>query len=115
MMDILDALKLAVAALATLAICHLYNIAIDNPSVRRAALEGYVLAAEKTAAEVKAAEMERQRDAVARSLEEHRKRAIAAEKAKDEANERLEKLIAEDAGDDGAVWTDDDVRWLSEH
>lgn len=114
-MNIGDALKMAVAALATLAVCHLYNIAIDNPSVRRAALEGCVLASEKTAADAKAAEMERQRDAVAQSLEEHRKRAIAAEKAKEEANEKLEKIIAEDAGDDGAVWSDLDVRWVSEH
>lgn len=114
-MNILDALQMAVAALATLALCHLYNVVFDDPSVREAALKGYVLASEKTAAEAKAAEMERQRDAVAKSLEEHRKRAIAAEKAKEEANEKLEKLIAEDSGDDGAVWTDDDVRWLSEH
>ena len=114
-MGMLDALKMAVAALATLALCHLYNVAIDNPSVRATALEGYVLKSEKTTAEAKAAEMERQRDAATQSLEEHRNRAIAAEKAKEEANEKLEKLIAEDAGDDGAVWTDDDVRWLSEH
>lgn len=114
-MNILDALKMAVAALATLAVCHFYNVMIDDPSVRRAALEGYVLKSEKTAAEALAAEMERQRDVAARSLEEHRERAIAAEKAKEDANEKLEKLIAEDAGDDGAVWTGDDVRWLSEH
>ncbi len=114
-MSILDALKMAVAALATLAACHLYNIVIDDPAVRSAALEGYVLKSEKTAAEALTAEMERQRDVAAQSLEEHRRRAIAAEKAKEDANEKLEKLIAEDAGDDGAVWADDDVRWLSEH
>jgi hypothetical protein len=114
-MNILDALKMAVAALATLAACHFYNVAFDDPAVRKAALEGYVLKSEKTAAEALAAEMERQRDVAAHSLEEHRKRAIAAEKAKEDANEKLEKLIAEDAGDDGAVWADNDVRWLSEH
>lgn len=114
-MSILDALKMAVAALATLALCHFYNAAFDDPAVREAALEGYVLKSEKTAAEALVAEMERQRDVAAQSLEEHRKRTIAAEKAKEDANEKLEKLIAEDAGDDGAVWTDDDVRWLSEH
>ncbi|NKJ77771.1 hypothetical protein [Rhizobium leguminosarum] len=114
-MNILDALKMAVAAMVTLAVCHLYNIAIDNPSVRRAALDGYVLKSEKTAAEAKAAEMERQRDVAAQSLEEHRRRAIAAEKAKEEANEKLEKLVAEDSGDDGAVWTANDLHWLSDH
>lgn len=114
-MSIIDTLKMAVAALATLALCHLYNTAIDNPSVRETALEGYVLKSEKTAAEALAAEMERQRDVAAQSLDEHRNRAIAAEKAKEEANEKLEKLIAEDNGDDGAVWTDDDRIWLSEH
>ncbi|MGV1989977.1 hypothetical protein ACQZ5N_25490, partial [Agrobacterium sp. 22-221-1] len=34
---------------------------------------------------------------------------------KEDAYEKLEKLIAEDAGSDGAVWTDGDLRWLSDH
>lgn len=40
---------------------------------------GYVLLAEKTAAEAKASEMERQRNAAAQAVEEHRKRLDAAE------------------------------------
>lgn len=84
-------------------------------TVRAEALAGYVLQSEKISAEARAAEMERQRNAATQSLEEYRKRAAAAEKAKEEANERLEKLIAEDSGDDGLRWGDADLEWLRQH
>lgn len=114
-MNILDALKMAVAALATLAVCHFYNVVIDNPAVRKAALQGYVLEAEETAAEATAAEMTRQRDAATQSLEEYRRRAAVAEQAKDAANAKLQEAISQDTGDDGAVWTADDLQWLRDH
>lgn len=114
-MGILDYLKVGAGALAALTLCYLYNVTIDNPSVRKEALAGYVLKSEKISAEAKAAEMERQRNAATQSLEEYRKRAASAEKAKKEANERLEKLIAEDSGDDGLRWNDADVEWLRQH
>lgn len=114
-MNILDALKIGLGALAMLAICHLYNVTIDNPAVRKAALQGYVLESEKTASEAKAAELTRQRDAATQSLEEYRRRATAAEQAKDESDARLQKLIDGDTGADGATWTADDLQWLHDH
>ncbi|WSH00322.1 hypothetical protein U8P71_17350 [Rhizobium ruizarguesonis] len=114
-MGLFDYLKVALGALAMLALCHLYNVVIDNPAVRKAALQGYVLEAEKTAAEAAAAEMTRQRDAATQSLDEYRRRAAAAEQAKDAADAKLQELISQDIGDDGAVWTADDLQWLHDH
>lgn len=114
-MTLLDCMKIALGALAMLAVCHLYNVGIDNPAVRRAALQGYVLEVEKTAAEAAAAEMTRQRDAANQSLDEYRRRAAAAEQAKDAADAKLQELISQDTGDDGATWTADDLRWLHDH
>ncbi|MCZ7501279.1 hypothetical protein [Agrobacterium sp. ST15.13.015] len=92
------------------------NLAVGHvETVKAEVLKGYVVLSEKTAAEARARELERQINAAARSLEEYRKRAVAAEKAKEEANERLEKLIAEDGGDDGLRWNDADVEWLRQH
>ncbi|WP_017993959.1 hypothetical protein [Rhizobium leguminosarum] len=54
---------------------------------------GYVLLAEKTAAEAKAAEMERQRNAAAQATEEHRKRLAAAEASEQAAKDTLENEI----------------------
>jgi hypothetical protein len=58
-------------------------------------LSRYVLLAEKTAAESRANEMERQRNAASLALEDHRKRLAASEAAEEHANARLEKEIAE--------------------
>jgi hypothetical protein len=79
MMGILDYLKLGAGVAAGLMLYHLYAISIGYPSAAREARAGYVLIAEKTAAEAKAAEMERQRNAAAQATEEHRKRLEAAE------------------------------------
>lgn len=91
-----------------LAVGHVDTIKAD-------AVKSYVLLTEKTAVEARARELERQINAAAQSLEEYRKRAVAAEKVKEEANERLEKLIAEDGGDDGLRWNDTDIEWLRQH
>lgn len=79
MFGLLDYLKLGAGILAGLAIYHLYAVTIGYPSTAREARAGYVLVAERTAAEAKAAEMERQRNAAAQATEEHRKRLEAAE------------------------------------
>jgi DNA primase large subunit len=92
------------------------NLAVGHvETVKADALKGYVLLSEKTAAEARARELERQINAAAQSLEEHRKRTAAAEKAKEEENERLEKIVAEDGGDDGLRWNDADIEWLRQH
>ncbi|PST19710.1 hypothetical protein C7U61_14550 [Rhizobium sp. JAB6] len=63
------------------------DIAVGHvQAVKDEALKGYVLESEKTTAEAKVAEMERQRNASAQALEEARKRQAAddaAELAKD--------------------------------
>lgn len=79
MFGILDGIKLGAGILAGLALYHLYAVAIGYPSTAREARAGYVLVAEKTAAEAKASEMERQARAAAQATEEHRKRLAAAE------------------------------------
>lgn len=79
MFGILDYLKLGAGVAAGLMLYHLYAVSIGYPSAAREARAGYVLLAERTAAEAKAAEMERQRNAAAQATEEHRKRLEAAE------------------------------------
>ncbi|WP_065091652.1 hypothetical protein [Rhizobium leucaenae] len=92
------------------------DIAVGHAqTVKDDALKGYVLESEKTAAEDKAVEMERQRNAYAQSYEELRKRAAAADQSKDQKNAKLKKSIAGDTGNDGAVWTDGDIEWLQNH
>ncbi|WP_261338273.1 hypothetical protein [Rhizobium leguminosarum] len=63
------------------------------PSAARQARAGYVLLAEKSAAEAQAAEMERQRNAAAQATEEHRKRLAAASAAEQAARDTLETEI----------------------
>ncbi|KQR30531.1 hypothetical protein ASF91_17310 [Rhizobium sp. Leaf155] len=82
-----------------------------------ALLEGYVLLSEKTAAEAKAAEMERQRNAAALALEDYRKRAVADALTQQKLEAQLEQAIKDDNQnmDDGDYrWSDDDRRWLCE-
>ncbi|ASR06910.1 hypothetical protein CHY08_07135 [Rhizobium leguminosarum bv. viciae] len=93
MFGILDGIKLGAGVLAGLAIYHLYAVTIGYPSAAREARAGYVLLAEKTAAEAKAAEMERQRNAAAQATEEHRKRLEAAQAAEQAAKDTLESEI----------------------
>lgn len=92
------------------------DIAVGHvQEVKDEALKGYVLQSEKTTAEEKTAEMERQRNAYAQSYEELRKRVAAADQSKDQKDAKLRKSIAGDIGSDGAVWTDDDIKWLRDH
>ncbi|MGY5811992.1 hypothetical protein ACXHXG_30370 [Rhizobium sp. LEGMi198b] len=92
------------------------DIAVGHvQTVKDEALQGYVLKSEKKTAEAKADEMERQRNAYAQSYEELRKRANAAKNTREQKDAKLQKSIAEDTGDDGAVYTDDDIKWLQHH
>ncbi len=93
MFGIFDYVKLAVGVLAGLFLYHLYAVSIGYPSAARAARAGYVLIAERTAAEAKAAEMERQRNAAAQATEEHRKRLEAAQASEQAAKDTLESEI----------------------
>ncbi|TBF08738.1 hypothetical protein [Rhizobium ruizarguesonis] len=93
MLRILDYLKLGAGIAAGLMLYHLYAVSIGYPAVAREARAGYVLLAEKTAAEAKATEMERQRNAAARATEEHRKRLEAAQAAEQAARDTLETEI----------------------
>lgn len=92
-MGILDYLKLAAGIAAGLVLYHLYAVAIGYPSAAREARQGYVLVAEKTSAEARAAEMERQRNAASQATEEHRKRLEAAQASEQAAKDTLENEI----------------------
>lgn len=93
MFGIFDYLKMGAGLAAGLVLYHLYAISIGYPSAAHEARAGYVLVAEKTAAEAKAAEMERQRNAAAQATEEHRKRLEAAEASEQTAKDNLESEI----------------------
>lgn len=93
MFGLLDTLKMAAGIAAGLLLYHLYAVAIGYPSAARETRAGYVVLAEKAAAEAWAAEMQRQRDAAARAGEEHRKRLEAAKAAEQTARDTLENEI----------------------
>ncbi|NNH65873.1 hypothetical protein [Rhizobium laguerreae] len=90
MFSILDYLKMGAGIAAGLMLYHLYAVSIGYPSAARQARAGYVLVAEKSAAEAQAAEMERQRNAASQATEEHRKRLAGAEAAEHAARDTLE-------------------------
>ncbi|QND39589.1 hypothetical protein HB771_21650 [Rhizobium leguminosarum bv. viciae] len=90
MFGLLDTLKMGAGIAAGLMLYHLYAVSIGYPSAARQARAGYVLVAEKSAAEARAAEMERQRNAAAEAGEEHRRRLAAASAAEQAARDTLE-------------------------
>ncbi|MBY3228528.1 hypothetical protein [Rhizobium laguerreae] len=93
MFGTLDYFKLGAGVAVGLLLYHLYAVSIGYPAAAREARAGYVLLAEKTSAEAKAAEMERQRNAAAQATEEHRKRLAAAATAEQTAKDTLETEI----------------------
>lgn len=93
MFGFLDYFKLGAGVAVGLMIYHLYAVSIGYPSAARDARAGYVVLAEKTAAEAKAAEMERQRNAAARATEEHRQRLEASQASEQKAKVTLENEI----------------------
>ncbi|MGO7185643.1 hypothetical protein ACCT14_15430 [Rhizobium brockwellii] len=90
MFGLLDTLKMGAGIAGGLMLYHLYAVSIGYPSAARQARAGYVLVAEKSAAEAQAAEMQRQRNAASQATEEHRKRLAAAEAAEQVARDTLE-------------------------
>lgn len=115
-MGISDYLKLAIGALAMLALCHLYNITIDNPSVRKQALEGYVLQSERDALQARLDHEQALREAADQSLAAATKRADEAASAKQAAETEIERL-AEETVNDATLSrpNESDRKWLSEH
>ncbi|MBY5608309.1 hypothetical protein HFO32_19110 [Rhizobium leguminosarum] len=93
MFGLLDTLKMGAGLAGGLMLYHLYAVSIGYPSAARQARAGYVLIAERSAAESQAAEMERQRNAAAKAGEEHRRRLAAAEAAEQAARDTLETEI----------------------
>lgn len=82
-------------------------------------LKGYVLLSEKTAAEARANELERQRNAATQALEEYRKRAVADVLTQQKLEAQLEEAIRNDNQnmDDGDYrWNAvRDLEWLCRH
>jgi hypothetical protein len=93
MFGVLDYLKMGAGIAAGLALYHVYAISVGYPSAAREARQGYVLVAEKTAAEARATEMERQRNAASQAVEDHRKRLEAAQAQEQAAKDTLENEI----------------------
>ncbi|MBY4591667.1 hypothetical protein RJJ37_00930 [Rhizobium redzepovicii] len=93
MFSLLDTLKMGAGIAAGLVLYHLYAVSIGYPSAAREARAGYILLAEKSAADARAAEMERQRNAASQAIEEHRKRLAAAEASEQAARDTLETEI----------------------
>lgn len=110
-------LAAAAGIAATLALTGLYDATIDDPAVARAAREGFVAIAEKTALEAQLAEMNRQLAAGRTALEEHRNRLAARDRLASAAREQLEQEIsryeATLADRNRACLLDDpDIEWL---
>jgi len=93
MFSLLDTLKMGAGIAAGLVLYHLYAVSIGYPSAAREARAGYILLAEKSAADARAAEMKRQRNAASQAIEEHRKRLAAADASEQAARDTLETEI----------------------
>lgn len=83
------------AAAVTWGACALYDRAIDDPAVAASARQDYVQRAELTAAQARLAEVERQRNAGAQTLEEYRKRLAAYQTAAAAEDARHEQEISD--------------------
>lgn len=81
MVGILDYLKLGAGACVGGFLVYAFMSLVSIPAAEHRARAGYVALAEKTTAQAKAAEMERQRNAASQALEEARKRQAADDAA----------------------------------
>lgn len=88
-------IRMAAASVATAVLAYAVTYLIIVPLERADARRGYVVIAEKTAAEAEAAELRRQRNAASQSLDEYRKRLAVSEASEEQANARMEKENAE--------------------
>lgn len=119
-MNFLTAIFIAVGALAGIALTSLYVGFIHDPQVIANARQGYVEIAEKTAAEAKSAELERQRNAASQALTDNEKRKTADDLVNQarEAQSNLEVSQYEAAlvaAKRSCFIDDDDRRFLLNH
>tara|TARA_R110002020_G_scaffold21450_2_gene72845 strand:+ start:2406 stop:2825 length:420 start_codon:yes stop_codon:yes gene_type:complete len=80
----------------------------------RLATAGLVAKAELTAAKAQLARERELRLAADKAATEARNRALAALRLKQDAQKALEERISKDTGKDGAVWTEEDIKWLAQ-
>lgn len=87
-------LGLVTGAGAALALFLAWNTLFDNPSVAKAAREGFVVLAEKTALEARLAEERRRADAARKAVSGFAERLAESRTAQAAAEEKLEQEIA---------------------
>lgn len=120
MFGILDYLKLGAGACIGGFLVHAFMSLVSIPAAEYRARAGYVELAEKTKAEAKADEMERQRNAASQALSEAAKRQAADEAAQRAADAQTDLELAEyekrlaDANRQCLV-DDADRSWLLKH
>ncbi|WAC26447.1 hypothetical protein [Ancylobacter sp. SL191] len=119
MFGILDSLKIgagaALGVVLTWSALTTYDRLVDDPAVARAAREGYVQIAEKTALQAELDEIRRQRGVADDALRAALTRAETAQQEAARAQAAYDDLVAQDSGDDGARVDDGDLRWLRDH
>ena len=81
----------------------------------RLATSKMVSAYEHGVLEAQLNEERRRANLAAQATEEYRKRAEASHMAAAQAQDKLEKIIAEDSGTDSPVWDARDIEWLCQH
>ena len=82
------------ASAATIALVGVYDKLIDDPAIAKAARQGFVVLAEKTALQASVAELKRQADARQDALEKFESRRIMAEAQAETRAALLEQEIA---------------------
>ncbi len=95
MFGILDYLKLGAGACVGGFLVYVFMSLVSIPAAEHRARAGYVELAEKTTAEAKAAEMERQRNAASQALTEAAKRQAADELAQQAKDAEADVAIAD--------------------
>lgn len=108
--------RIAIGGFVTFAICYFVIIPLERSDARK----GFVHLAEKIAAESEAAELRRQMNATAQSLEEHRRRLAAAQIADQQQTEEREREITAyeirlDQANRRCVLDRDDLEFLRRH
>ncbi|WP_141105586.1 MULTISPECIES: hypothetical protein [unclassified Rhizobium] len=115
MFGILDYFKIGAGIAVGVMVYHLYALSIGYPAAARDAKAGMVTKFERDVLASQLAEERRRAQEAAQISEEYRKRADAAQRANAEAQDKLEKAIAEDTGTDSPNWSAADFLWLCEH
>lgn len=120
MFSLLDYLKLGAGAVAGGFLVYVFMSLVTVPAAEHRARAGYVDLAEKTTAEAKAAEMERQRNAASQALTEAAKRQAADELAQQAKDAETDVAIADYekklAAAKRSCFVDDaDRLWLQSH